>query len=57
MVLEPVRPIELLEIRAAREHIAGTIGRTPLIRLELEAEFPDIRFKLENFFAPLPLRT
>src|SRR5512132_63190 len=46
--LEPVRPIELLEIRAARERIAKTILRTPLIRLELGPGFPDIRLKLEN---------
>src|SRR6266581_7811231 len=48
MVLEPVRSIELLEIRAARERIASTIVRTPLIRLELGPDFPDIRLKLEN---------
>jgi threonine dehydratase len=46
--LPSVRPIELLEIRAARERIAKTIVRTPLIRLELGPEFPDIRLKLEN---------
>src|SRR6478609_4198375 len=46
--LEPVRPIELAEIRAARERIANTIVRTPLIRLELGPEYPDIRLKLEN---------
>src|SRR5215467_2087354 len=46
--LEPVRPIEISEIRAARERIAKTILRTPLIRLELGPEFPDIRLKLEN---------
>src|SRR6478752_1310389 len=46
--LEPVRPIALSEIRAAREQIAKTIVRTPLIRLELGPEFPDIRLKLEN---------
>src|SRR6478672_7976777 len=46
--LEAVRPIELAEIRAARERIANTIVRTPLIRLELGPEFPDIRLKLEN---------
>src|ERR1051326_396568 len=46
--LEPVRPVELSEIRAARERIAKTIVRTPLIRLELGPEFPDIRIKLEN---------
>jgi len=48
MILEPVRPIELSEIRAARERISKTIVRTPLIRLELGPEFTDIRLKLEN---------
>ena len=47
-ILEPVRPIELHEIREARNRIAGTIMRTPLVRLELGADFPDIRLKLEN---------
>ena len=46
--LEPVRPIELPEIREARQRIAGTIVRTPLLRLELGPDFPDIRLKLEN---------
>jgi threonine dehydratase len=46
--LEPVRPIGLSEIQAARKRIARTIVRTPLIRLELGPEFPDIRLKLEN---------
>src|SRR5947208_17128946 len=46
--LEPIRPLELSEIRAARERIAKTIVRTPLIRLELGPEFPDIHVKLEN---------
>jgi len=46
--LETVRPIKLAEIRAARERIAGTIVRTPLIRLELGPGYPDIRLKLEN---------
>jgi threonine dehydratase len=45
---EAVRPIELADIRAARERIAGTIVRTPLVRLELGPDFPDIRLKLEN---------
>ena len=48
MTLEPVRPIDLAEIQDARERIAKTIVRTPLIRLELGREFPDIRLKLEN---------
>ena len=46
--LEPVRPITLAEIEAARKRIAGTIVRTPLIRLELGPGAPDIRLKLEN---------
>src|ERR671924_335046 len=48
MILEPVRPIRLSEIQQAQERIARTIIRTPLIRLELGADFPDIRLKLEN---------
>jgi threonine dehydratase len=47
-ILAAVRPIELAEVRAARERIAGTIVRTPLVRLELGPGFPDIRLKLEN---------
>src|SRR5438105_11144341 len=46
--LQPVRPTALSEIRTARERIANTIVRTPLVRLELGPEFPDIRLKLEN---------
>src|SRR5881628_1760292 len=46
--LEPVRPIGLKEIREAQKRIAGTIVRTPLIRLELGSGFPDVRLKLEN---------
>ena len=48
MILEPVRPIQLSEIQEARKRIARTIVRTPLIRLELGRDFPDIRLKLEN---------
>lgn len=45
---EPLRPIDLAEVRAARARIAGTIVRTPLVKLELGPEYPDIRLKLEN---------
>jgi len=38
----------LSEIRDARARIAGTIVRTPLVRLELGPGFPDVRLKLEN---------
>jgi len=47
-VLEPVRPISLNEIRDAQKRIAGTIIRTPVIRLDLGPGFPDVRLKLEN---------
>jgi threonine dehydratase len=46
--LEPIRPIELAEIREARKRIAKTIVRTPLVRLGLGPNAPDIRLKLEN---------
>ena len=47
-MIDPVRPISLADIRAARERIAGTAVRTPLVRLELGPGYPDIRLKLEN---------
>ncbi|HME89573.1 MAG TPA: pyridoxal-phosphate dependent enzyme [Chthoniobacterales bacterium] len=47
-VLDPVRAITLDEIKDARERIALTIVRTPLVRVELGPNFPDIRLKLEN---------
>lgn len=46
--LEPVRPIILADIQAARDRIAGIVVRTPLVRLELGPGAPDIRLKLEN---------
>ena len=46
--LEAVRPIELAEIREARKRIADTIVRTPLVRLEMGPDYPDVRLKLEN---------
>jgi threonine dehydratase len=46
--LEAIRPISLADIQAARRRIAQTIVRTPLVRLELGAGYPDIRLKLEN---------
>ena len=33
---DAIRPITLDEIRAARTRIAGTITRTPLVRLNLD---------------------
>src|ERR671927_274995 len=47
-MIEPVRPIALEEIESARERIAGTVLRTPLVRLDTGKSGPDIRLKLEN---------
>ena len=46
--LEAVRPIDLAGIREARMRIADTIVRTPLVRLEMGPDYPDVRLKLEN---------
>jgi threonine dehydratase len=42
-MIPPVRPIELADINAARERIAGTVLRTPLVRFD-----DRIYLKLEN---------
>jgi threonine dehydratase len=47
-LLPDIRPIVLGEIEAARQRIASTILRTPLFRLDLGPDMPDIRLKLEN---------
>ena len=47
-MIDPVRPIELGDIEAARERIAGTVLRSPLVKLDLGPGGPDIRPKLEN---------
>src|SRR3954462_8936831 len=47
-LVEAVRPITLAEIQAARERVAKTCVRTPLVKLELGDGFPDVRLKLEN---------
>jgi threonine dehydratase len=46
--LEAVQPLTLTEMQAARGRVANTILRTPLVRIDLGAEYPDIRLKLEN---------
>ena len=48
MPLEPVRAITIEEIEKARERIARTVVRTPLVRLDTGREGPEIRLKLEN---------
>ncbi|MBV9931006.1 MAG: pyridoxal-phosphate dependent enzyme [Alphaproteobacteria bacterium] len=45
---EPVRPIVLADIEAARERIRTVVLRTPLVKLDLGPDSPDIRLKLEN---------
>lgn len=47
-MIDPVRAIELADVEAARKRIAGTVLRTPLVKLDLGAHGPDIRLKLEN---------
>ena len=42
------RPITLTEIHEARARIASIIVRTPLVRLELGPDYPEILLKLEN---------
>jgi threonine dehydratase len=46
--VKPLAPIPLEEIRAARERIAGSVLRTPLVRLALEDGPWDLFLKLEN---------
>ncbi|MBS0374223.1 MAG: pyridoxal-phosphate dependent enzyme [Proteobacteria bacterium] len=48
VTIEPVRPISLADIEAARPRIADTIVRTPLVRIDLGPGGPDVRLKLEN---------
>lgn len=47
-MIDPVRPILLSDIEAARESVADTVLRTPLVRLELGGDAPEIWLKLEN---------
>ena len=45
---EAIRPISLVEIQEARQRIATTILRTPLIRLQMRSDYPEVRLKLET---------
>ncbi len=47
-MIDPVRPISGEDIEQARGRIAGTVIRTPLVKLDLGPDGPDIRLKLEN---------
>jgi threonine dehydratase len=46
-MIEPVRPIAIEDIEQARLRIAGTVLRTPLVRIDV-GDKRDIRLKLEN---------
>ncbi|MYF62403.1 MAG: pyridoxal-phosphate dependent enzyme, partial [Gammaproteobacteria bacterium] len=45
--MTPVGPIDLADIRAARERIAGAAIRTPLVRLEAAGASAEVWLKLE----------
>ena len=47
-MIPPVRPIEIEDIREARARIAGTVLRTPLVKLDAGAGAPEVWLKLEN---------
>ncbi|WP_294121898.1 pyridoxal-phosphate dependent enzyme [Sphingomonas sp.] len=47
-MIPPVRPIELSDIEVARGNVADTVLRTPLVRLELGPDMPELWLKLEN---------
>ena len=47
-MIPPVRPIEIEDIREARGRIAGTVLRTPLVKLDAGAGAPEVWLKLEN---------
>lgn len=47
-MIDPVRPIAIEDIEQARARIAGTVLRTPLVKLDLGTAAPDIWLKLEN---------
>jgi threonine dehydratase len=47
-MIPPVRPISLEEIEQARPRISGTVLRTPLVKIDLGADAPEVWLKLEN---------
>jgi threonine dehydratase len=47
-VIDPVRPIAIEDIEEARSRIAGTAIRTPLVKLDVEPNAPEVWLKLEN---------
>ncbi|HYX45826.1 MAG TPA: pyridoxal-phosphate dependent enzyme [Sphingomicrobium sp.] len=47
-MIPPVRPIPIEDIEQARGRVAGTVIRTPLVKLDLGRDAPEIWLKLEN---------
>ena len=47
-MIDPVRPILLSDVEAARHNVAGTVLKTPLVRLDLGGSTPEVHLKLEN---------
>jgi threonine dehydratase len=47
-MIPPVRPIAIEDIEQARSRISGTVLRTPLVKLDLGPDAPEIWLKLEN---------
>ena len=47
-MIEPVRAIPIEDIEQARGRIAGTVLRTPTVRIDLGQDAPDIRLKLRS---------
>jgi threonine dehydratase len=47
-MIPPIRPIEIDDIREARSRIAGTVLRTPLVKLDAGEGAPEVWLKLEN---------
>ena len=47
-MIDPVRPIAVADIEQARERIAGTVLRTPLVKLDRGKDAPEAWLKLEN---------
>ena len=47
-MIDPVRPIAVADIEQARERIAGTVLRTPLVKLDRGKDAPELWLKLEN---------
>src|SRR3954468_3058222 len=47
-MIPPVEPIAIEDIEQARARIAGTVIRTPLVRLDVGPGAPEVWLKLEN---------